>query len=179
VHSSKYQFSTFATIFLVVVDSLKHSFFFLNKINMGNEFIANECIIFCVPFFPYYVEVNVNKELYNMPTQIHVGEDISRIDHIKQVRGHVESGCFPFFWHLSLLYTNAQFLGNYFSPVQVASKDCHCVFQGDPFFRKLGAVLLSIQSVDESHQVDVWLPQVDYPILAIAPVCKLLVFLSP
>jgi hypothetical protein len=44
---------------------------------------------------------------------------------------------------------------------------------------KIGAVLLSIQLVDESHQIDVWLPHANFPIPTISTVGKLLVLLPP
>jgi hypothetical protein len=85
--------------------------------NTRDEFMENECIIFCVPVLPEYAEINMKRELHNMPSYIHADEDISRIDNIEQVGGHVESGCFPLFRHLILLYKDAQLFGNYHSLV--------------------------------------------------------------
>jgi hypothetical protein len=51
--------------------------------NTSDEFIANECVGFFVHVLPKYAEINMNRELHNMPSQIHAGGEISFTDDIE------------------------------------------------------------------------------------------------
>jgi hypothetical protein len=54
-----------------------------NKINLPGEFIADEEVRLIILIIP--VEVDVDWELCNMPSQIHADEDVSGTHDIKKV----------------------------------------------------------------------------------------------
>ena len=53
--------------------------------NVGDEFIADECVRFFVHVLQQYVELDVDRDLCNMPSQIHFGEDVPFTHDIEKV----------------------------------------------------------------------------------------------